>query len=479
MDLYDELPQSSLLCDPEFAVLLDACARNRITTIDFLTLNAGELARLSQRSVTEALRAKKVLLSEFDAQFAQRDQVRPLSELPVPQQFTSGDMDIDEALGGGIHTHAITEVFGESSTGKSQLLMQLCLSVQLPKDQGGLGAKCVYITTEGDLPTARLEGILAARPELQALGVSQKNIYTVSCLDLLSQEHILNVQLPVLLERAGGDIRLIIIDSISHHMRVELETKSFRESQENRAYVDKMAEALLRLANKHAAAVVVANQVGDKPLVERAEGFVHNFTDYDYQMGWLVGWSDSTIRYRQNYTDEASAVRRVLRPSHGTMSQRSMSPNSSVQDLLSDDEDYMLIEREASRLGEPEQNIASSTTNGQGDGRVLNAGNKRTSQNNDRSAGQPPRKMRPRKKRLDIRVPNLGLSWANHVSTRILLKKAYKASPMVKRGELKFYQGSDPAAFWQVRRTLQVVYSTFSQPNQVSFTITKKGIEVV
>ena len=473
MDLYDELPQSSLLCDPEFSTLLEACTRNRITTIDFLTLNAGELARISQRSITEVVRAKKVLLDEFDTQFTQKDKIRALREVPIPQTFTSGDMDIDEVLGGGIHTHAITEIFGESSTGKSQLLMQLCLSVQLPIDKGGLGAKCVYITTEGDLPTSRIDGIIKARPELQALGVSQKNIYTVSCLDLTSQEHILNVQLPVLLERGGKDIKLIIIDSISHHMRVELETKSFRESQQNRAYVDNMAEGLLQLANKYCAAVVVANQVGDKPLVERAENFAHSFTDYDYQMGWIVGWGDSTIRYRQNYTDENSAMRRVARP-QGTMSQRSMSPNSSVQDLLSDDEDYMLIEREASHLGEPEQNLVNGNAT---DGRTLNANHKRPAENKGRQP-PPPKRMKPRKKRLDIRVPNLGLSWSNHVSTRILLKKSYKASPMVKRGELKFYQGSDPSAFWQVKRTLQVVYSTFSKPGHVTFTITKKGMEV-
>lgn len=39
---------------------------------------------------------------------------------------------------GGILSQGITEIAGESASGKTQLCMQLCLSVQLPKRHGGL-----------------------------------------------------------------------------------------------------------------------------------------------------------------------------------------------------------------------------------------------------------------------------------------------------------------------------------------------------
>ncbi|SMN20292.1 similar to Saccharomyces cerevisiae YDR004W RAD57 Protein that stimulates strand exchange by stabilizing the binding of Rad51p to single-stranded DNA [Maudiozyma saulgeensis] len=475
MDLYDELPTSALLCDPEFTALFEACLRYRITTIDFLTLNVRELAKISQRSINEVVKVKRLLLNEFDQQFEEKDKVQPVRKIEPPQVFTSGDMEIDSLLGGGIHTKSITEIFGESSTGKSQLLMQLCLNVQLPVEKGGLGGKCVYITTEGDLPTSRLNGILDSRPDWKDFGVSQANIFTVSCFDLVSQEHILNVQLPILLERNKGQIKLIIIDSISHHMRVELETKSFSESQDNRYYVDKMAENLLQLSKQYSTAIVVANQVGDKPLTERPENFVHHFMDYDYQLGWLVGWRDSTIMYRQYYTDDNSKNKSIRnhQQSQRLTQTTTLDPNSTVDDLLSDDEDYSLIEREVNKVMNPElysqgdSNLDNNTTQA----------NQSTTAKRSRSINNNHFAPRKKKRRLDIRIPNLGLSWANHVTTRILLKKSYKASPMIKRGEVKFYQGVDPASFWQVKRTLQIVYSTFSKPGEISFAITKKGIE--
>ena len=39
---------------------------------------------------------------------------------------------------GGIISRGITEIAGESASGKTQLCMQLCLTVQLPLQLGGL-----------------------------------------------------------------------------------------------------------------------------------------------------------------------------------------------------------------------------------------------------------------------------------------------------------------------------------------------------
>jgi len=42
-------------------------------------------------------------------------------------------------------SHGITEISGESASGKTQLCLQLCLTVQLSQDSGGLdaGKSCV------------------------------------------------------------------------------------------------------------------------------------------------------------------------------------------------------------------------------------------------------------------------------------------------------------------------------------------------
>lgn len=459
MDLYDELPWSELLYDEEFTALLDAAKQHQVSVMEFLTVSAKELARVLQRSINEVTKLQELMSLDFKKQLAE-SKPRLVGEDEDPKPFSTADVSIDEALGGGIYTHAITEVFGESSTGKSQLLMQLSLAVQLPPRLGGLEGKCVYITTEGDLPTQRLQEMIASRPDFKKCGVSQDNIFTVSCNDLINQEHILNVQLPILLEKHGGAIKLVIIDSISHHLRVELESKSFKDFQGNKFYIDRMAEGLLNLAKKHFLAVVVANQVGDKPLSDRFDSYRQEIEDYEYQLGWMVGWKDSTILYRQKYNEP-----RALVPTGTGKS------SYDLESILSDDEDAKLIEQELVKVSMLSgQNHVSEERK-----------NKRKLQDTDQKSelvtGE--RFGRRKKRRLDHQVPNLGLAWANHVSTRILTGKTYKASPLIRRGELHLYKGADPAAFWQVRRTIKIVFSNYSEQSQIQFAISRRGIETL
>jgi len=57
---------------------------------------------------------------------------------------------------GGIETGAITELFGEFRTGKSQLCHTLAVTCQLPVSMGGGEGKCLYIDTEGTFRPVRL-----------------------------------------------------------------------------------------------------------------------------------------------------------------------------------------------------------------------------------------------------------------------------------------------------------------------------------
>lgn len=54
--------------------------------------------------------------------------------------LTTGCPKLDAILKGGILCRGITQIYGAASTGKTQLALQLCLSVQLPVTAGGLGA---------------------------------------------------------------------------------------------------------------------------------------------------------------------------------------------------------------------------------------------------------------------------------------------------------------------------------------------------
>lgn len=59
----------------------------------------------------------------------------------------------------GVETGAITEVFGEFRTGKTQLCHTLAVTCQLPGSMGGGEGKCLYIDTEGTFRPERLLSI--------------------------------------------------------------------------------------------------------------------------------------------------------------------------------------------------------------------------------------------------------------------------------------------------------------------------------
>lgn len=404
MDLYEQLPSSNLIHLPEFKFLLDTASDNGVTCLDFLTQSPAHLMKTLHRSINEISKFQQALRQDFDSAL-QEIKVEDYKETEKQQCFTTGNEELDNLLNGGIYSKGITEIFGESSTGKSQLLLQLALTVQLSEDLNGLNGQCVYIATEGDLPTRRLSDLIESSPlfrdEEGKPRVSQKKIFTVTCSDWANQDHITSVQLPVLLERHPS-IKLIIIDSISHHLRVELQSKTFHESRENRQIIDAMAEKLLVLAQKHNLAVVVANQVSDKLLPEKPVR--QDFKDYDFQLGWFIGWKNSSIYYRHKYNEI----------------------DKTDDNLLSDDEDYSLIIDQLSQYVKNKDNCRPAVTSSPELSTLKD-------KSNDSDVSSTTLQTSPilgfkRKRAIDIKVPNLGLTWANHLMTRIKLEKWYKAS---------------------------------------------------
>lgn len=60
-------------------------------------------------------------------------------------RVSTGSGELDTLFGGGIESMAITEVFGEFRTGKTQLAHTLCVTAQLPNEAGSYtGGKVQY-----------------------------------------------------------------------------------------------------------------------------------------------------------------------------------------------------------------------------------------------------------------------------------------------------------------------------------------------
>ena len=77
--------------------------------------------------------------------------VEVLAKRQKIRKISTGSMAFDNLLLGGVESQAITEVFGEYRTGKTQLALTLCVTAQLSPEQGGGGGKVIYIDTENTL----------------------------------------------------------------------------------------------------------------------------------------------------------------------------------------------------------------------------------------------------------------------------------------------------------------------------------------
>ncbi|KOB67083.1 RAD51C protein [Operophtera brumata] len=75
------------------------------------------------------------------------------TDLPSIPTFSQS---LDSALGNdGIQLGSVTEMLGLPATGKTQLCLQLCASVQIPKVLGGLDAEALYVDTNTNFTLSR------------------------------------------------------------------------------------------------------------------------------------------------------------------------------------------------------------------------------------------------------------------------------------------------------------------------------------
>lgn len=74
-------------------------------------------------------------------------------------RLSTGSIELDRLLGGGVESMAITEAFGEFRTGKTQLSHTLAVTTQIPGANGYTGGKVIYLDTENTFRPDRLRPI--------------------------------------------------------------------------------------------------------------------------------------------------------------------------------------------------------------------------------------------------------------------------------------------------------------------------------
>ncbi len=173
-------------------------------------------------------------------------------------RVTTNAKSLDELLGGGVETQAITEFSGEFGSGKTQLAHQIAVDIQLPVAQGGLLAEVVYIDTESTFRPERIvdmaKGVgLDPTEALQHIHVARA---------FNSNHQMLLVQKAQELAREKP-IRLLVVDSLTAHFRAEYLGRA--ELAPRQQLLNKHLHELLRFADMYNAAIVVTNQVSARP----------------------------------------------------------------------------------------------------------------------------------------------------------------------------------------------------------------------
>jgi DNA repair protein RadA len=184
-------------------------------------------------------------------------------------RLSTGSQNFDDLLGGGIEPGAVTEVFGEYRTGKTQLAHQLCVNVQLQYESGGLEGNALYIDTEGTFRPERIIQMAVALdldPNETLKNITVGRAYNSDHQMLLVQESSRIIE--------DNTIKLIIVDSLIGHFRSEYVGRGTLASRQQT--LNSHIHDLLRLSEVYdELAVLFTNQVSARPDVFYGNPLIH------------------------------------------------------------------------------------------------------------------------------------------------------------------------------------------------------------
>lgn len=181
------------------------------------------------------------------------------------------------------------------------------------------------MSTEAQISTKRLNQILSSHQRLCNLSVSTRpsldNVRSIPIGDLEAQEHILEYQLPIMVQRFN--VGLVIVDSVTANYRAEHGSSVPKDLANRATQLMKLGRMLRRLALTDNLAIVVANQVSDRfdSMADRAvpnaissspsissspasqaqnnssetsqrDQFRANIMSLDHQQRFFTGWGD-------------------------------------------------------------------------------------------------------------------------------------------------------------------------------------------
>src|ERR687887_293346 len=132
------------------------------------------------------------------------------------ERIPTGSKNLDDLFEGGIESKAVTEIYGEYGTGKTQICHTLSILVQQRKSKCRAHSKALYIDTENTFRPERIVSIALARNLDPA--VALENIIVAKAYNSAHQELIIEETGPII---DSNNVKLLVIDSAVAHYRSE------------------------------------------------------------------------------------------------------------------------------------------------------------------------------------------------------------------------------------------------------------------
>lgn len=216
--------------------------------------NLAELAEIGEGTANKIINLAKreANLGDFETGDVLLDKRKAIGKL------TTGVKAFNELMGGGFESQAITEVYGEFGSGKTQIAHMVAVNVQLPKEQGGLEGDALMIDTENTFRPERIVQIA----EGQGLD-PQEALSRVHVARAFNSHHQM-----LLMDKAKKlakeyPVRLLIVDSLTAHFRAEYIGRGALADRQQK--LNRHMHDLQRFADLNNSVILVTNQVSAKP----------------------------------------------------------------------------------------------------------------------------------------------------------------------------------------------------------------------
>jgi len=274
-DSYNTIHTTDFGPDPANFILEAYCEKLRFKeeegTVDIRRLNFSSLSSFaptaSHQTIRRAIRiASWRDLGQLKSKTSPESDEDEVIRLPDPSSLFTSVTDLlatkvkvidlacpllNQVLQGGLRRGVLTEVTGESSSGKTQFCLHAAAVTSLR------GSAVVYLQTEGSFPLARLQQIVRARVgDPSQFSAAMDNVLIKRIQNFTQLQSVLEKELEVVIKEKK--VALVIVDSVAAVLRGD---KDIETVSERTGIIHGIGSRLQHLSSCYNFGVLVVNQV--------------------------------------------------------------------------------------------------------------------------------------------------------------------------------------------------------------------------